>query len=506
MKNKKGLVPALVIPFAIGIIALILVGAFLFSGTMRMILIGVGIFGGVIYLLGTVKSDKIKVISVIILIGVGVFFVFSSGFVQEVFGTSIYKANWGHICCREGAYQPLYIRYTDEVSLYKCNAYTDECRIKIHPDRDLGLAGKSVYYQICNLEGSDCTTKNRISFIGYSETTDHRLLYIDYGQSIKFSPLGWPNAGDWGFIKYEADYRKFYIEGVENGKVFVAKSCILDADLKNRVLAGGLNELSKIGGEPNNCQNYITDYILVATNTYSYDGEEVICQARDIYEIDTITLLDGSSRLMQGERIKSVECCPHEANCDSDTFTFGEEVIKDCDYSYQCPNGGEPVAVTGTSYVTYDCINNKCIMSGEFSVECTNNAICVDLLDKPNAVCVNFKCEIDDEWLGHCGDGVCDSVIGETPTSCPADCAKPLAECEWWEEEIPAGTVEDCGFLGWKKTVPFFSCETKTYETGCKIAPWIYIAGGIILLILLIVLVLVIPRRKTNNKKWKKKK
>ncbi len=334
---------------------------------------------------------------------------------------TVYKANYGHICCEEGAYEPKYIRHIDDAPLYKCNAYTDECRIIVHPAQDLGFFGKSVLYQICDLNGNSCTTLNKISFMGYSKTTDQRNFVISYGRSIKFSQAAFPNANDWKDIQYDADYRKFYIQGVENGKVFVAKSCILNSALKQRVLAGGLNELSKIGS--NRCQNYITDYVLVDTRTYSYNFQEVLCQARDIYEIDKITLLDGSTRKIQGERIKGVECCPHEANCDEDTFEFKEDVIKECTYTYECPNGGLPVTITGTSYITYDCISYKCVQSDSVTVECTNNAICVDKLGKPNAVCKNFKCVEDDSWIGHCGDGECESVLGETPTSCPDDCA-----------------------------------------------------------------------------------
>lgn len=335
---------------------------------------------------------------------------------------SVYKANYGHICCEEGAYEPKFIRYCDDVSIYKCNAYTDECRIEIHPAQDLGFNGRSVYYQICNLDERGCTTENRISFSGYSETTDNKLLYVPYGKLIKFSPLGFPNSADWGYIKYEADYRRFYIQGEENGRVYTQSTCILNSELKKRVLAGGLNELSKTGD--NRCQNYITDYILVETKTYNYNGKEVICQTRNLYDIDTITLLDSSTKKIQGDKIKSVDCCPAEANCDADTFKFKEVVIKECTYDYECANAGEPVAITGTSYVTFDCENSKCVQSSPVQVECTNNAICVNKYNSPNYVCKNFKCSSDGSWLGHCGDGFCEDVIGETATSCPEDCGE----------------------------------------------------------------------------------
>ena len=360
---------------------------------------------------------------------------------------SVYKVNWGHICCEEGAYEPPYIRYADDVPTYKCNAYTDECRITIEvTDPPVwNLYRILVQYEICNLDGSNCMTYEYIGRDG-----DIKTIYIDYGKQITFiNPkyaIGWDHRA---YYKYSADFRRFYIQGEENGKIYTANSCILSPELKQRVLAGGLNELSKTG--INRCQNYIIDYILVETKTYSYLGREVICQARNIYEVDKITLLDGSTRKIQGDRIKEVECCPTEPNC-GDDFKF-KPVEKECNYDYECPNGGEPIAITGTSYIIFNCINNKCVQSSPFDVECTNNAVCVDRYNKPNMVCKNFKCEIDDVWLGHCGDGKCESVIGETATSCPEDCGKQdISKFNFsWLYLLPIlATLGLAGIFGWK--------------------------------------------------------
>ena len=399
------------------------------------------------------------------LIGGAVYFGITT---QSVFGETIYKAQWGHICCEEGAYEDPFKKYADDVSTYECNAYTDECRIKfIYGDLPWTKEDK-VCYKI-NDGSKVCIPWD-----------DSKTIYISYGSKIEFV-----NAGFYGwqdsrpYYQYEADYRKFYIQGQEEGKVFVHKSCILNSALKERVLAGGLNELSKTG--INRCQNYIIGYSKVATKTYSYQGKRVVCQSRNIYEIDTLQMLDGSTNKIQGEWIKIVDCCPHEANCDDD-FKFKEVVIKECDYDYQCPNGGEPVALTGTAYVEYNCVDNNCIKSESITVECTNNAICVDKLNKPNAVCKDFKCEIDDDWLGHCGDGKCESVLGETPTSCPDDCKGGELNCEWWETEHPAET---------KKNI--FGTETFK-EASCKTSLWIYAVIGAVAFIIIIFILILIMR------------
>ncbi len=484
------------ITLAIIILGFILVGFLLFAGTLRWVIMGIGIIIGSFWVTGMAiqgEFTKGKITFILILFGIGIFLVFGSGLVQQtVYGENIYKADWGHICCNEGAYEPKYIRYLDDKPLYICNSYTDECRLNVHPDRNLGLANRVYLYQLCDINGLNCGSKIKDGFGSYSKADEKIWYYLDYGQSIKFSAAFW-NEKDLGYLVYEADYRKFYIQGEESGKVYVHKSCILNPALKARVLAGGLNELSKTG--TNRCQNYIIGYVLTATKTYSYDNKNVVCQSRNLYEIDTITLLDGSTQKIQGERITDVECCPMEPNCDENTFEFKEVVIKECDYSYQCANAGEPVVETGTSYVQYKCIDNKCVKSDAITVECTNNAICVDKYDKPNMVCKNFKCETDDEWLGHCGDGKCESVLGETATSCPEDCAFIL-ECEWYESLIK---TEEKEYKIWNY---FGIGEPKVVAvTKCVLASWVYWAGAGVIILILGIFAIIIWKPKTKSKR-----
>lgn len=56
-------------------------------------------------------------------------------------------------------------------------------------------------------------------------------------------------------------------------------------------------------------------------------------------------------------------------------------------------------------------------------------------------------------------------------------------QCNSLQQIVPAGTIEDCGKLGWKKLVPLVQCETKTYEASCKTADWVlYVIIGIVVL------------------------
>ena len=68
-------------------------------------------------------------------------------------------------------------------------------------------------------------------------------------------------------------------------------------------------------------------------------------------------------------------------------------------------------------------------------------------------VCKNWRCVEDDSWLGHCGDGKCESVLGETATSCPEDCGDwdPKDEFNFnWLYLIPILlTLGVAGMFGW---------------------------------------------------------
>jgi len=428
----------------------------------------------------------------ILLVGliVGVF-LFSTQ--QVMFEQKVYKAFYGRICCEEGAYEPTFTRYIDDYSLYICNAYTDQCEISIHPGEKLGFAARSFYFQICDINGKNCGDKDYVRFGAFSPPTETEEVVLDYGKSIKFSPTPFPNEDDWKYFVFDAKHRKFFIEGVENGRVFTQDSCILNPELRSRVLSDGLNELSKTG--INRCQNYITDYVEVATNTYFYEGEEVICQARILYSIDTQRLLDDSSRKIQGDKLENVACCPSEPNCDENTFTFKENVIKECDFDNQCANAGEPISETGTTTIEYACINNKCVKQSPITRECTNDAICVDKFNEPSKICRNFECVDSESFIGYCGDGACESVLGETFSSCPKDCEETL-QCAWYQEEF-TNVDKDYGFLFFRAYTPFFEPKTTEFQ-DCKTADWVYlIMFGVIILILGLVIVnRLVPKKK----------
>ena len=360
----------------------------------------------------------------------------SANIFEDIFGglgqlvgyDPVYKQNWGVIECVKENQWDSYTKYTDDYKIFNCDKYTDECLVEIYPSRDPGFQGLSVNYEICNgYDGQSCGREIFAKWSGLwlGSSSDKETFILKEGQSVRFSPV-FLNARDMGSIKFTANWKNYYIRGQENGKVYRQESCILNSALKRKVLSDGLNELQKSGG--NSYQNYMIDFVSVATKTYKYSGNEVICQARQLHDIDFMTFKDGSTKKVQGEFIKGVECCPSESNCDDDTFKFIEEKVRECNYDSECSNGGSPVAVSGTSYVKYQCLDYECKKSSDIYTDCTNNAICISKYGA-NSVCdlssSNWgNCKTSSTPISYCGDGSCDSINGETKITCPVDCGE----------------------------------------------------------------------------------
>jgi len=319
----------------------------------------------------------------------------------------VYKQNWGHICCvqhddydvKEGWY------YADDRPVSECNDYTNECEYKFkyfNKPWYLG-SGADVCYKV---NGGN---KQRISW------GSPQIVKIDVGQEIEFVSCGL-NQDARPYYQYMKKAKTFYIKGEENGKVYVTTSCVLSRDLKRKTLSGGKNELNF-----DECQNYMIDFVQVATKTYNYQGQEVICQARRLYEINRKQFKDGQVRKIQGEFITSVDCCPSENNCGSN-FKFQENDKDTCTYSSECPNGGDLFIIGVHKAGQYKCIDGTCELE-EKQVECSSTAECIERYGS-NYVCDlspnNFGNCVENPSPHYCGDGFCD--VGETRENCPNDC------------------------------------------------------------------------------------
>ena len=364
---------------------------------------------------------------------------------------NVLKADWGHICCiQNDDYDVNVIKYIDDVTNFPCDSYTNECIYQFKVGTDipwyiLSVPGTfPVYYQVCNLDGTGCSITQSKVVYGRKAGSVSDSFIIPVGKSIKIvnDCYTWESSckeEQYKYIQLEKKCKTFYIEGEENGQIFTQESCVLSSKLKGLVLSSGLNELSKVGA--NKCQNYMVDFVSTMTPTYTYNLQKVICQARTLYKIDSQKFMDGSTKLIQGNSLGLVGCCPTEANCDSTTFTFKPDVIKECTYSTECANGGKPVAIDATHYVTYNCISGQCVKSAPKVTECTTTAQCI-LKYGANSVCDlspgNWgKCKTNTP-PNYCGDGTCDGTTGENVLTCCTDCGINCGECQ--------NIGERCGF------------------------------------------------------------
>jgi len=422
------------------------------------------------------RKGALPLIAILIIAVIAGAVLFSSGKLNTgslVGYENVYKANYGHLCCIAGPLETLAgPRYADDVSTTSCSENVDECKLIINPlgpFPSLTIGTVDVEWNECDLDGTDCV--KRTYKLGRN---DPQTYTIQAGKKITFLKGG---------LAY--DYRKFYtferkgavydLIGEENGKVFVSNGCELSSSLKGKVLSGIPNIVPK--GD-RYCINYVTDFIQVATKTYTYNGQNVICQARSIYTIDEETFADGSTRNIQGNKIKDVECCPTESNC-NDKFTFDTTVERECTYSTECDNGGDLYPLTQTTAGYFVCENGQCVKKTK-SVECTSDAVCqtrhgegyiCSLAEATWGTCIKAPTGI------YCGDGYCD--IGESKSTCPSDCE---LECMANEKLVTKEKRVDCN-IGFPV---YWGCDTEVSKQ-CKSSTinwllWILIIGGSLLL------------------------
>ena len=163
IKDKKGIVPALIMPIVLGIVILIAVAAFIFSGTMRYVIIGVGIIlGTFVFALPAVLSSEVtraKVAIVVILLAVGALFIFLPSVMQESYTGTFVKPLWGRMeCAAEDIYSKTSYTVTktwsNSANKIKCgtNELTEKCEYYLSASGDQWLSTNKVRvkWRICD--------------------------------------------------------------------------------------------------------------------------------------------------------------------------------------------------------------------------------------------------------------------------------------------------------------------------------------------------------------------
>ena len=386
---------------------------------------------------------------------------------------SVYKADWGHVGCIAGATETLAgPSYADAVSSTACteNVGTAGCNIIL----DFPIAGPFISlgtirpeYKICNVDGSSCGNIQTAGSFSKGQSTS---LSLAAGKQIQFLN----NLGNGYIGKYYTFTRTgavYSLMGEENGKIFTGNqgSCMISGSLAHQVVSESPNPIPF-----GTYQNYLLDFISVATQTYSYNGQNVICQARQIYSITNQQMKDGSTIKIQGDNIANVDCCPSEANCGTD-FKFHTSVTRECTYSTECSNGGNPIPLSQTSAKYFTCESGTCV-SHTKSVECTSDAVCQQRHGE------GYVCDLSTQNYGtckqsigtFCGDGYCD--IGESKATCPQDCS---LECKAGEKVVTTTKNVNCKFLFW-------FCEQQTSQSCSSEWDWWKIIGIAFIFLLII--------------------
>lgn len=371
---------------------------------------------------------KKRVIIGIVIIGIISLILAFNGFKLPLGLTTenVWTASYGHITCTQHTAPDIdYKYYVDSVKLYKCGYETDKCELTIDLDRASGLTSPHGHYQICDVNGNNCGIIHEYNFPGlYQYSPSNRIIFsINSGESAKFNsdPFASQYINRAEITTVELKARTYYILGEENGFAYTQQGCSQTNELKGKT---GLEVPNPL---PHDVPyNYFVSFTLSDTKTYTYNGQKVLCQTKQLFSVDSKELNDGTTKLIQGQTIKSVECCPQEPNCDPNTFKFTTTPpIRDCDYNSQCANGGNPVAVDGTHYTITTCQDGKCIKSSPTTTECTTSQQC-QATRGPNYVCDLSlsgwgKCIL--AQVGEfCGDGTCSPLQGETLNNCCVDC------------------------------------------------------------------------------------
>jgi hypothetical protein len=520
IKDKKGLLPALIIPIVLGIVILIVLAAFLFSGTLRYIIIGVGILlGTFVYAIPAVLGSEVtrgKIAIVVILLAVGVLFMIVPGVMQESYSGSFVKPLWGRMeCDAENVYSATSYEITKDknnvANKIKCGTdeLTEKCQYYLSSSGSQWLSTNQVWVNrwICDKNGV-CGLKQRDKYT--RKTTDQLIGEVVSGGymqiEVESEVLG---INTYATINKQFQrFKLFEYYGGSAKRVINSAGCGIPYSAGNNVLDG---DDSSEGGscttgnlEKDEWCNFVSDWVYgPAYNVFVHDNYgEVYCTGAQLYEIVELETANGeikkidpsySSQKEDGDRIRglgkflaNVECCPSQPNCNDD-FEW-EQGDTDCFSDAQCANGGNYYYYAPKQVIREACNSEKCVLQAPITVACGRDSDCGN-----GQVCQ--KVGDIDKWKCVLGTGE-DSDPDEDPDACAALSAKyPFMGYTFVET-----STETCGWnpichAGWMKPK-----VTTTSQCKALFLPY-YIIGGIVLLVIIVVVLLLVPRKGGKKKK-----
>jgi len=485
-KDKRGFLPALVglpisIMFALIIaVVLIVAGALIFLTVNKFVIIGGGLIALVLIFGFRGGFNRTKAIFMGSVIVLGLVFILASGTLQNVFGDEdvIYVVDSGRFECSEQSVEMVIPVQADDGFTFTCGdkSLVDDCKI-------YGSCADTGFF---NTPCSSLDKETDIFYKASSGQSGKLLKILAPGQKAHFvNAFGGANED---FFKIEYKYNPYQLFTIERGKKVPTNSndcCLVNQNKITRtdVSVGDYDCLNK-----GDSRNYFLNWERVyGFKIYDYRGDDVLCSTNTLYKIIEEPLADGTTRKIQGNIIKSVDCCPHQDNnCDLD-FEFlpvEEEREIECSIDSQCSNSGDPQFTNSQTEAIFErCESGECVQK-VLEIECNSNAVCIDKFGD-NFVCSQAlstfgKCIESKIGQSYCGDGTCN--VGESFGSCPKDCSEDTS-CEWYQESYTK-TEKDYGFAYWRAYTPGFD-PLETEVSGCKTAGWVMwsIIGAVVVIL-----------------------
>ncbi len=538
------------------VIGAILIGFLLFSGTIKWIIIGIGVIIGAFYITGQAIRGEFttpKVLFILVLLGIGVFLVFGSGFLSQSY-ISVDSVNVGE----DGKVYWLMTGTADNIDegymlIRKPSKYTHSDGTTITPQNALSI-------KISKGE-SNCEYL-------LQEETKKVFTFFNYKYDILSNPER--NAE----IIVEAEGVRYTLDGT-----IVDSEPIQDSDGKGSVI---IKSIGLIAGKVD-CPNYenvaviydkndVVKYVVKSdldtklekvrwfpspTNIFNYFFAEVrendqFVNGFKSYPKRVDGVIRGDINIGNGaftltadqDYFNSVVLLPpKDADPEIDDINIPNEITVGADQSMSVTirnkedSEGDVVVKVNSIGLSINPSRQNILLKNSKTLYFTTRAstidgdyeVCVEACSVSQFGSENCDNECEDfkivkKAVDTCGDGTCQSY--ENSATCAEDCAPVGCEtdsdcdenfeckstkcvrkpetCEWYEKPY-AKDVTDCGFLDWKDWAPLVDCETYT-EKGCKTAGWVYLGmGGIVIVLLVTIIVLLRKPRHKPTKRRKKK-
>lgn len=499
IKNKKGILPLFML-VVVTIIAVLLIGLFLFTAKYRWIFIGIAILVAVIYLIGKAfqssgEFSRNKLAIILILSGIGLFFIFGSGYIQQTGFASevVYVPQYGSMKC-DLARSDFVLYSANKLTTQKSitcgvnmNGYTDSCNFQIQvPSSSITNVGAGYQIQKCNNAGDCIDTSGNLNTNTWTSVYNinidiNRDGYIDSSDgdpysTIKITPkAGWFGLG--GIKPYDIQVlgNAYYLEDIQGngyGTTYSEGCNLLQIDYNAHITK---KEFTKFNYQQTQNQVPFGKRIFyvwgmtpaVTSNVITKYNKKIYIEKSGYYN-NILIAQDGYKYVDWQNPIpdNSIECVPSNLYvCNADATlrkTPGQDVTgQDCSLIRGVPPT-DFLKISTDQCCKFKCVNNKLQFYG-----CEKCAVCSQgySYDLANNRCVK---------------------VGDTGTG-PHD-----SECSWYQDKSPQ--TEDCGLFGYRKLLGNCIVIAPT----CKTAGWVYaiIAGGVIIIIVLILILLTPKSRK----------